>query len=81
MRKNFGFSKPGYGPALGPQGLTLIAKACPVPVIAIGGVTFENIPDCLVAGAAGIAVMGGVMRAENPGDAVAQLIAALGAPY
>jgi thiamine-phosphate pyrophosphorylase len=74
-------SKPGYGPALGPQGLTLIAKACPVPVIAIGGVTFENIPDCLVAGAAGIAVMGGVMRAENPGDAVAQLIAALGAPY
>ncbi len=74
-------SKPGYGPALGPAGLALIVEACPVPVIAIGGVTFENIPDCLVAGAAGIAVMGGVMRAENPGDAVAQLIAALGAPY
>ena len=74
-------SKPGYGPALGQSGLALIAKACSVPVVAIGGITVENTADCLLAGAAGIAVMGGVMRAENPGDAVAQLIAALGAPY
>lgn len=73
-------SKPGYGPALGPQGLALIAKACPVPVVAIGGITFENIADCLVAGAAGIAVMGGVMRAKHPADAVMQLLSALGRP-
>jgi thiamine-phosphate pyrophosphorylase len=74
-------SKPGYGPALGPEGLALIAKACPVAVVAIGGINFENTPDCVVAGAAGIAVMGGVMRAKNPGEAVAQLIGALTAPY
>jgi thiamine-phosphate pyrophosphorylase len=70
-------SKPGYGPALGPEGLALIAKACPVPVIAIGGINPENTPDCVPAGAAGIAVMGGVMRAKDPADVVAQLIGAL----
>jgi thiamine-phosphate pyrophosphorylase len=70
-------SKPGYGPVLGPEGVALIAKACPVPVIAIGGVTVENAPDCLAAGAGGIAVMGGVMRADNAADVVAQLIGAL----
>lgn len=70
-------SKPGYGPALGPEGLALIAKACPVPLIAIGGIDPENAPDCLLAGAAGIAVMGGVMRANNPADRVTDLIAAL----
>jgi len=73
-------SKPGYGPTLGPEGLALIARASPVPVIAIGGVTPETVPDCLAAGASGIAVMGAVMRANDPGDVIAQLIAALAAP-
>jgi thiamine-phosphate pyrophosphorylase len=70
-------SKPGYGPALGPVGLALLVKACPAPVIAIGGIRAENVPDCLAAGAAGVAVMGGVMRAKDPAEAVAQLIGAL----
>jgi len=70
-------SKPGYGPALGPEGLALVAKTCPVPVIAIGGINPENTPDCVLAGAAGIAVMGGVMRAKDPADVIAQLIGAL----
>ena len=73
-------SKPGYGPALGPEGLALIAKACPVPVVAIGGIDQQNVSDCRVAGAAGIAVMGGIMRAENPAEVVAQLIGALTTP-
>ena len=30
-------SKPGYGPALGPDGLAAICPATPVPVVAIGG--------------------------------------------
>lgn len=72
-------SKPGYGPALGPEGLALIVKASPVPVIAIGGIRPENVPDCRAAGAAGVAVMGGIMRAKDPADAVAQVIAALAA--
>ena len=74
-------SKPGYGPALGPEGLALIAKASAVPVIAIGGINPENAAACRAAGAAGIAVMGGVMRAKNPGEAAAQLIGALTVPH
>jgi thiamine-phosphate pyrophosphorylase len=73
-------SKPGYGPALGPEGLALIAKACPVAVVAIGGINPQNVSDCRAAGAAGIAVMGGVMRAENSAEVVAQLIGALSTP-
>ena len=73
-------SKPGYGPALGPEGLALIARACPVAVVAIGRIDPQNVSDCRVAGAAGIAAMGGVMRAENPADVVAQLIGALTTP-
>ena len=73
-------SKPGYGPALGPEGLALIAEACRVPVVAIGGIDPQNAPDCRAAGAAGIAVMGGVMRANIPAEVVAQLIGALAQP-
>jgi thiamine-phosphate pyrophosphorylase len=73
-------SKPGYGPALGPEGLALIAEACFVPVVAIGGIDPQNVPDCRAAGAAGIAVMGGVMRANIPAVVVAQLIGALAQP-
>ena len=70
-------SKPGYGPTLGTNGLARIVQACAVPVVAIGGITPENARECRAAGAAGIAVMGGVMRAKNPAGSVTQLIAAL----
>jgi len=73
-------SKPGYGPVLGPEGLALIVAACPVPVVAIGGIDPQNASKCQLAGAAGFAVMGGVMRSENPAEVVAQLIGALTTP-
>jgi thiamine-phosphate pyrophosphorylase len=42
-------------------GLALLEQACraaaPVPIFALGGVTRENAPDCLRAGAAGIAAI------------------------
>jgi thiamine monophosphate synthase len=60
--------------------LALLAEACPVPVVVIGGIRAENVPDCLAAGAKGVAVMGGVMRATNPAEAVTQVIAALSDP-
>lgn len=70
-------SKPGYGPALGVDGLAAIVHASPVPVIAIGGIEPANVADCLAAGAAGIAVMGSVMRAADPAAEMARLVAAL----
>jgi thiamine-phosphate pyrophosphorylase len=71
-------SKPGYGPPFGLSGLYRIARECEIPIVALGGISFANAAQCLAAGAAGVAVMGSVMRAANPGDTVSRLIAAFG---
>lgn len=54
-------SKPGYGPALGVEGFSRLQSLGP-PAYALGGVLPGHVPDLLAAGAAGIAVMGPVMR-------------------
>jgi thiamine-phosphate pyrophosphorylase len=59
-------SKPGYGPALGVEGLARIVARAPGPVIALGGISPQNAASCLVTGARGIAVMGEIMRAADP---------------
>ena len=59
-------SKPGYGPALGLEGLSALVRRAPCPVVALGGVTAATASDCLRAGAAGVAVMGPIMRAPGP---------------
>jgi thiamine-phosphate pyrophosphorylase len=51
-----------------------------VPVIAIAGVTAVRVPEVLAAGAAGVAVVGAVFAAPDPGTATAELLAALQAP-
>ena len=70
-------SKPGYGPALGPNGLAAFVRSTSLPVIAIGGVEPVHVAALMKAGAAGVAVMGSVMRAADPGRQVRALIAAL----
>lgn len=49
-------------PARGLDFLRAVCDAAPVPVYAIGGITPQNAPDCLAAGASGVAVMSGVMN-------------------
>ncbi|HET9692297.1 MAG TPA: thiamine phosphate synthase [Acidimicrobiales bacterium] len=66
-------SKPGYGPALGPA----VLADHPLPVWALGGVDASSAGACLRAGAAGVAVMGTVMRADDPAAVVAELCAAV----
>ncbi|WP_326563037.1 thiamine phosphate synthase [Micromonospora sp. NBC_01796] len=69
-------SKPGYGPPLHPVGLARLVRRTPVPVLALGGVTGpDQVAACLAAGAAGVAVMGAVMRADDPAELVARLTA------
>jgi thiamine-phosphate pyrophosphorylase len=68
-------SKPGYGPEIGRKGLAEIARAARVPVLAIGGLNATRAAEVLAAGPAGIAVMGGVMRAVDPGREVRALLA------
>jgi thiamine-phosphate pyrophosphorylase len=68
-------SKPGYGPEIGRKGLTEIARAASVPILAIGGLNATRAAEVLAAGPAGIAVMGGIMRAADPGREVGALLA------
>lgn len=71
-------SKPDYGPALGLAALRDVAAR--LPVLALGGVTVETVSKCLDAGAAGVAVMGAVMSADDPGAVMAALLAKAVAP-
>jgi thiamine-phosphate pyrophosphorylase len=68
-------SKPGYGPALGVAALRT-AAVHDIAVLALGGVTADTAGGCLAAGAQGIAVMGEVMRADDPGRTVGDLVRA-----
>lgn len=74
-------SKPGYGPPLGPDGLRSLIGSVPdhPPVYALGGVTTDNAATWIGSGAHGIAVMGSVMRADDPAAICAELHRALAA--
>jgi thiamine-phosphate pyrophosphorylase len=70
-------SKPGYGPEIGRKGLREMASAARVPVLAIGGINSARVGEVIAAGCAGIAVMGGIMRAADPALEVRALTASL----
>ena len=72
-------SKPGKTPE-GPDLLRRIAGVTYKPVLGIGGVTPSNAPKLIEAGAAGVAVMSGVLAAADPAKAVEALRAALRRP-
>lgn len=69
-------SKPGR-PPLGLDGLAAIVAASPVKVLAIGGITVERVAATIAAGAAGIAVIGAISAAADPGRAAGELRAAI----
>jgi thiamine-phosphate pyrophosphorylase len=68
-------SKPGYGPEIGRKGLAEIASIAKVPILAIGGLNATRAAEVLAAGPIGIAVMGGIMRAADPGREMKALLA------
>jgi thiamine-phosphate pyrophosphorylase len=70
-------SKPGYGPEIGRKGLREIAHAVRVPLLAIGGINTARVGEVIATGCAGIAVMGGVMRAPDPASEIKALVATL----
>ena len=58
-------SKPGYGPAVGLEGLRNVTEGVNIPVFALGGIMPERVSECRDAGAYGIAVMSGVMSPKK----------------
>lgn len=64
-------SKRAYGP---PRGLSMLHEAVDIaddiPVIAIGGITLENVMDCFKAGASGVAAIRLLNDPENLSEIV-----------
>lgn len=60
---------------IGPEGLRRVVQAVDVPVIGIGGVTPANVAELARVGAAGAAVIGAIMKAEDVAEAVRFLLA------
>ena len=71
-------TKTGLPDPIGPAGVAAVAAAVGVPVVAIGGITADRIPELLAAGAAGIAVTAAVSDARDPGAATRALLHSLG---
>ena len=76
-----------YGPVFAPSwktshpvGLAALhqaAAASPLPLYALGGIAPPRVPDCLDAGAHGIAVLSGIAGAADPIAATRQYLAAM----
>ncbi|MEX0980172.1 MAG: thiamine phosphate synthase [Gemmatimonadota bacterium] len=64
--------KADVGEVIGVEGLRRVVEAVPVPVVGIGGISVENVADVRATGAAGVAVIGAVVR--DPEGAARKLI-------
>ena len=67
-------SKADAGAAVGLGRITEVASAVRIPVVGIGGIAIGNAPAVIRAGAAGVAVISAVMRADDPEAAVRALL-------
>lgn len=64
-------TKANLAPVLGLEGYRRIisevrAKGCELPIVAIGGITLEDVAPLREAGVSGIAVSGSIINAEDP---------------
>ena len=59
-------SKGDAGPVLGLDGLAEVVKRTSIPLIAIGGITLENVSEVLQTGVYGIAVLSAVCQNSDP---------------
>ncbi len=70
-------SKADAGDALGLGPLREVASAVQIPILAIGGITAENTPEVIRAGAAGVAVISAITDAEDSLRATESLLHAV----
>ena len=62
---------------VGVKRLHQIRQAVAVPLVAIGGITSENISEVIAAGASAAAVISAVLNTDDPGKATRQILANL----
>ena len=70
-------SKRPFGPPQGLDRLARVVAAVRLPVVAIGGITPERVREVRAAGAAGVAVISGILAADSPADATRRFLDAL----
>lgn len=75
----FTTTKKNLSPVLGTAGYTDIisrmkAEGINLPIVAIGGITKEDIPSLMKTGITGIAISGSVLRAENPTEEMKEIL-------
>ncbi|MCC5947135.1 MAG: thiamine phosphate synthase [Nitriliruptoraceae bacterium] len=70
-------TKDGLPDPLGVAGVAAVVEAVEVPVVAIAGITLERLAEVLASGADGVAVVGAVTQASDPGQATRDLLDAL----
>jgi thiamine-phosphate pyrophosphorylase len=75
----FTSTKKNLAPVLGLEGyrdivLKMREKGIDIPLVAIGGITKEDIPQLLECGVSGIALSGSIINAENPVREMADVI-------
>lgn len=75
----FTTTKKNLSPVLGLEGYASILSQMKeahieLPVVAIGGINYEDIPDILATGVNGIALSGTILRAENPVEEVRKIL-------
>ena len=61
---------------VGPARLTEIKQAVPLPLVAIGGITAERVPEVIAAGASGVAVISAILGAASPEAAARRIVKA-----
>jgi len=71
-------TKPDAKPVRGLAGLREIVAQSPLPVVAIGGITADRAASCFEQGAAGVAVVSHVSRAQDPRENARRMAAACG---
>lgn len=75
----FTTTKEKLSPILGLEGYASIVRKMKenninLPIVAIGGITYDDIPEIMHTGVTGIALSGTVLRAENPVEETKRII-------
>jgi thiamine-phosphate pyrophosphorylase len=74
-------SKSDAGDAIGTETIRRRARLAGIPIIGIGGISSTNAPIVIEAGAVGVAVVGEILRSDDPRAATQRLVSAVNGAF